>query len=174
MNEGRGYMPKAQSVEWGTPPALFAELDAEFSFTLDPAATMENAKCAKFYTKEDDGLAQSWEGERVFLNPPYGTDAAKWIAKAYFESDRAEVIVALLPVRTDTKWFHDFVLGKAEIQFLRGRLRFIGPNGREGTATFPSMLVVWRPKKSGSSNKYALISRCTPRSTARTQQETLE
>ena len=140
----RAYMPQAQSVEWATPHDLFNELDAEFHFTLDPCASAENAKCAKFYTREDDGLAQSWAGERVFMNAPYGREASNWVAKAYFESQYAEVIVALLPARTDTRWFHDFVYGKAEIRFLKGRVKFIGPNGTVGSATFPSMIVVWR------------------------------
>jgi len=140
----RGYMPPAKSVEWGTPDNLFLGLDLEFDFTLDPCATKENAKCAKYYTKAQDGLAQSWAGERVFMNPPYGREAANWIAKAYFESQYAEVIVALLPVRSDTAWFHDFIYGKAEIRFLRGRVKFIGPDGTAGSATFPSMIVVWR------------------------------
>ena len=146
--------PKQQkkSSEWATPQALFDSLDKEFSFTLDPCASPENAKCAKFYTKEQDGLAQPWAGERVFLNPPYGREAANWIAKAYFESQYAEVIVALLPVRSDTAWFHDFVYDKAEIRFLRGRVNFIGPNGTPGTATFPSMIVIWVRKARGVRN----------------------
>ena len=140
----RAYMTQAQSVEWATPHDLFNKLDAEFHFTLDPCASVENAKCAKFYTKEEDGLAQSWAGERVFMNPPYGKDAANWVTKAYFESNYAEVIVGLLAARTDVQWFHDFVYGKAEIRFLKGRVKFIGPNGATGSATFPSMIVVWR------------------------------
>lgn len=140
----RAHMPQAQSVEWATPYDLFDELNAEFDFTLDPCASAENAKCEKFYTKEEDGLAQSWAGERVFMNPPYGKEASNWIAKAYFESQYAEVIVGLLPARTDVKWFHDFVYGKAEIRFIKGRVKFVGPNGTVGSATFPSMIVVWR------------------------------
>ena len=148
----RGYMPKAKSVEWATPQELFDALDKEFSFTLDPCATHENAKCAKYYTKEQDGLAQSWAGERVFMNPPYGKEAANWIAKAYVESNYAEVIVVLLPVRSDTAWFHDFIYGKAEIRFLRGRVRFVGPHGTAGSATFPSMIMVWVRKARGEHN----------------------
>lgn len=147
----RGYMPKAKSVEWETPNDLFLKLDLEFGFTLDPCATQANAKCAKYYTRKQDGLAQSWAGERVFMNPPYGKEAANWIAKAYVESNYAEVIVALLPVRSDTAWFHDFVYGKAEIRFLRGRVKFVGPNGTAGSATFPSMIVVWKKKSTESS-----------------------
>ena len=155
MADLTALLKKGKSTEWATPYDLFNELDTEFHFTLDPCATAENAKCAKFYTIEDDGLAQSWKGERVFMNPPYGTDAGNWIAKAYFESQYAEVIVALLPVRTDTKWFHDFVYHKAEIRFIKGRVKFIGPNGQGGSPTFPSMIIIWRSSSStyGSTNK---------------------
>ena len=147
MAQSRAYMPQAQTVEWGTPPDLFESLDAEFKFTLDPCATPENAKCAKFYTREDDGLSKSWAGERVFMNPPYGKEASNWIAKAYFESQYAEVIVGLLPARTDVKWFHDFVYKKAEVRFHKGRLKFVGQDGKTGTATFPSIIIIWRTSR---------------------------
>jgi len=125
-------MPPAKSVEWGTPQEFFDELNREFDFTLDPCASHENAKCERYFTKDEDGLAQSWAGERVFMNPPYGNQASNWIAKAYFESQYAEVVVALLPARTDTRWFHDFVYGKAEIRFVKGRLKFVAPDGKTG------------------------------------------
>ena len=147
MTESRAYMPQAKTVEWGTPPDLFEEFDREFHFTLDPCASVENAKCAKFYTKEDDGLSKSWAGERVFMNCPYGKEASNWIAKAYFESQYAEVIVGLLPARTDVRWFHDFVYKKAEVRFLKGRVKFVGRDGKAGTATFPSIIIVWRPSR---------------------------
>ena len=141
----RAYMPQAKSVEWGTPQELFDTLNTEFNFTLDPCASIENAKCSKFYTKEDDGLSKSWKNERVFMNPPYGREAYKWVAKAYFESKYTEVIVALLPARTDVKWFHDFIYKKAEIRFLKGRLKFTRPDGKANSSTFPSIVVIWRP-----------------------------
>ena len=140
----RGYIPKAESVEWETPQETFDKLDTEFHFTLDPCATSNNAKCDKFFTIKDDGLSKSWSGERVFMNPPYGRDLPNWIAKAFFESIYAEIIVALLPARTDTKWFHDFVYHKTEIRLLRGRQKFVRPDGKTGTAPFPSMIVIWR------------------------------
>ena len=149
----RAYMPQAKSVEWSTPQGLFEQLNDEFNFTLDPCATPENAKCAKFYTREDDGLSKSWAGERVFMNCPYGREASNWIAKAYFESQYAEVIVGLLPARTDVKWFHDFILTKAEIRFLKGRLKFVGSNGKASSATFPSIVVIWRPPSRANSTQ---------------------
>jgi site-specific DNA-methyltransferase (adenine-specific) len=141
---------KSQSNEWATPPELFNALDGEFSFTLDPASTHENAKCAKHYTAAEDGLAQSWDGETVFCNPPYGREIGKWVKKA---SEAKATVVMLLPSRTDTKYFHEYILWKTEIRFLRGRFRFVNkllPSYREdgnfkvSPAPFPSMIVIFR------------------------------
>jgi site-specific DNA-methyltransferase (adenine-specific) len=131
-------MPRAESSEWETPQDLFARLDAEFHFTLDPCATAENAKCARYFTREMDGLAQSWDGEVVFMNPPYGRGMGVWIKKA---SEAMATVACLLPARTDVRWFHDYVYGKAEIRFLRGRLKF---GGAKNSAPFPSMIVVFK------------------------------
>lgn len=130
------------SEEWATPQDFFDALDAEFHFTLDPCSTDENAKCEKHYTKEQDGLKQDWTGETVFCNPPYGRGIGKWIAKCYehFRSG-AGTAVMLIPARTDTKAFHEYIYGKAEIRFIRGRLKF---NGSKWSAPFPSMVVVYR------------------------------
>jgi len=146
-DEARGYMLPSKTVEWGTPQDLFDELHAEFDFTLDVAASHENAKLPRYFTEEEDGLKQDWAGERCFMNPPYGYGIKHWVAKAYREThspfSRAKLVVGLLPVRSDTAWFHDHVYGKAEVRFLRGRLKF---NGGKGAATFPSMIVIWRDK----------------------------
>ncbi len=93
---------------WSTPQDFFDKLDEEFDFTLDPCATPENAKCPIYFTKDDDGLEQDWSGERVFMNPPYGREIGKWVKKAY-ESNT--LVVCLLPARTDTRWWHDYVIG---------------------------------------------------------------
>lgn len=146
----RGYMPKAKSVEWETPQDLYDELNNEFHFTLDPCASHDNAKCDRYYTIEDDGLSKSWANERVFMNPPYGKELNKWVSKAYFESLYAEIIVALLPVRTSTAWFHDYVLDKEEIRFIRGRLYFTHPDGHKVNAPFSSMIVIWSTRSSGT------------------------
>ena len=135
----KSFYRGARQQEWSTPQELYDELDAEFSFTLDPCATPENAKCKKFYTKEDDGLTKRWAGERVFMNPPYGREVRAWVEKAYLEKDA--LTVGLLPARTDTSWFHDYVYGGGiEIRFLRGRIKFSGA----GSSPFPSMVVVWK------------------------------
>lgn len=132
----------SQTDEWATPQWLFDELDAEFHFDLDPCATNENHKCAKYYTKADDGLTKNWGGWSVFCNPPYGRQIGKWVRKAYEEAKKPQTTVVLLvPARTDTKWFHDYIYGKAEIRFIRGRVRF---GDSKNCAPFPSMVVVWR------------------------------
>lgn len=134
--------------DWGTPQDLFDALNKEFSFTLDPCADDNNHKCDRYYTKIQDGLAQSWEGETVFCNPPYSKKGGqgKWIEKCYREAkERGITVVALLPARTDTKAFHDYILGKAEIRFIRGRVNFEVHTGEKGgKAPFPSMVVIFR------------------------------
>ena len=132
--------------DWATPASLFAELDAEFGFTLDPCCYPHTAKCARFYTRETDGLAHSWEGERVFMNPPYGRDIPRWMEKAHAEGLRGATVVALVPVRTDTRWWHDHVIGAdAEIRFLKGRVRF-ELDGKAGASPFASAVIVYRPR----------------------------
>lgn len=128
---------------WATPQDFFDELNKEFNFTLDPCANHENAKCYKYYTKEDDGLIQDWQGERVFCNPPYGRDIKNWVAKCYYESLKPNtIIVLLIPARTDTIYFHEYIKDKAsEIRFIRGRLKF---GNSQNAAPFPSMVVVYR------------------------------
>ena len=131
----------SETVEWETPQDFFDKLNDEFHFTLDPCCTDENAKCKKHYTQEQDGLAQDWTGETVYCNPPYGRSMHKWIQKCYKHHENGGVAVMLIPARTDTKWFHDYVYGKSEIRFIRGRLKF---GGSKWNAPFPSMLVVYK------------------------------
>lgn len=127
--------------EWSTPRAFFAALDREFGFTLDPCATPENATCLQFFTAEDDGLKQPWDGV-VFMNPPYGYKIGHWVRKAYNESRYGAVVVALIPAKTETAWWHDYVMRAAEIRLIRGRMRF---GGSSINAPFPSCVVVFRP-----------------------------
>ena len=136
--------------DWETPQYLFDELNREFGFTLDPCAETKNAKCVKYYTPSEDGLAQDWTGEVIFCNPPYGHKQDKWIRKCYEHGASGGVAVMLLPARTDTARFHDFILSKAEIRFIRGRLKFVGAMY---PAPFPSMLAIFRGKKGAPSNR---------------------
>ena len=126
---------------WATPQIFFDTLNEEFEFTLDPCATDENAKCERYFTKEIDGLLQNWQGESVFCNPPYGKDISKWVKKCSDEARKPNTkVVALLPARTDTRWFHQYICRKAEIRFIQGRLKF---GGSKNSAPFPSMVVIF-------------------------------
>ena len=133
-------MFSSATPEWETPREFFDALDAEFHFTLDPCSTDENAKCAKHYTKAENGLAQDWTGERVFCNPPYGREMPKWIAKCAEHGMGGGIAVMLIPARTDTRAFHEYIYHKAEIRFIKGRLRF---GGAKNSAPFPSMVVIF-------------------------------
>lgn len=132
----------SRTDEWATPTATFAALDAEFRFNLDPCATDSNHLCPDYFTKEDDGLTKDWGGHRVYVNPPFGHEIGKWIKKCSEEAKKPDTtVVALLPARTDTAYFHDYIYGKArEIRFIRGRLHY---NESKGAAPFPSMIVVF-------------------------------
>lgn len=127
--------------DWSTPQPLFDELDLEFRFYMDVCASHENTKCSVYYDRKDDGLMQPWF-KTVWCNPPYGKNIGLWVKKAYETSLQGHTVVMLLPVRTDTRWFHDYILGRAEIRFIRGRLHF---GGCANPAPFPSMIVVFRP-----------------------------
>ena len=132
---------KSNSDEWETPQSVFDRLNSEFHFTLDPCATKQNHKCGLYYTKEEDGLLQNWGGQTVFCNPPY-SKIADWVEKAYRESRQDHtVVVLLIPSRTDTRYFHNFIYQRAEIRFVKGRIRF---GDSTTSAPFPSMVVIFR------------------------------
>jgi len=125
--------------DWETPDAFFQFLDAHFRFTLDAAASANNAKCARYLT---DALRVSWGAETVWLNPPYGRGIGAWIRKAADAADAGATVVVLCPARTDAAWWHEHALRAAEVHFIRGRLHFVGA---ESGAPFPSALLVFRP-----------------------------
>lgn len=143
----------SDSAEWETPWSLIQKLSIEFNFTLDVCATIANAKAPSFYTKEMDGLSKDWHvdsrGGDLWMNPPYGRDIGKWIEKARDESLKGATVVCLLPVRSDTKWFHSYIWDEendrprpgVKVRPLKGRLKF----GRaKNSAPFPSMIVIFR------------------------------
>lgn len=127
---------------WATPQDFFNKLNDEFNFTLDPCSTHENAKCEKHFTIKEDGLKQNWGGNTVFCNPPYGRHIKDWVKKCYAESLKPNTtIVMLIPARTDTIYFHEYIYHKAkEIRFIKGRLKF---GNSKNAAPFPSMVVVF-------------------------------
>lgn len=130
----------SNSDEWSTPKDLFNSLDQEFNFTLDPCASVDNHKCNKYYTKDDDGLKKSWLNEVVFCNPPY-SQIKKWVEKCWLEWQcHNTTIVLLIPSRTDTSYFHDYIYNHASLRFIRGRLHF---NDSKVGAPFPSMICIF-------------------------------
>jgi phage N-6-adenine-methyltransferase len=132
--------------EWATPPEVFDPLDREFGFTLDPCATPENAKCPRFFTEAVNGLEQSWVGERVFMNPPYGREISPWTRKARAEAARGTLVVGLLPASCDLAWWHEDVIGHAEVRYIRGRVRFLTDGPYRASGFFASVVVIWRPR----------------------------
>lgn len=157
MTAPMDLMRSSANDDWETPRWLFGSLDAVFHFTLDVAASHDNAKCETYYTTLSDGLAQDWGDNVCWMNPPYGREIGKWIRKAWESSQAGATVVCLVPARTDTAWWHEYVERAAEKQFLRGRVRFerggtpIGDRTKGGaTSPFPSAIVVFR-----SSLRYA-------------------
>lgn len=137
--EGKNIHFSSKSMEWETPQDFFDKIQKEFNLELDVCATNDNHKLYDWWTKEDDGLSQNWKPWRCWMNPPYGREIGKWVEKA--STVGAKIVVALLPARTDTKWFHDHIYNKAEIRFIKGRLKF---GGHKNSAPFPSMLVIFK------------------------------
>ena len=125
--------------DWKTPRALYQALDTEFRFDYDPCPAKPKI----------DGLRSDW-GNINFVNPPYGKEITKWIQKGYQESLKKKTVVFLLPSRTDTRWWHDYIMKADEIRFIRGRLRF---DDQKNPAPFPSAIVVFKPKKNGKQNR---------------------
>ena len=130
---------------WSTPQDFFDKLNDEFHFTLDVCADENNHKCEHYYTKEINGLSRPWIGT-IWCNPPYGRKISEWVRRAYISSHiGSATVVMLLPARTDTRWFHDYIYNKSntEIRFIKGRLKF---GGCKNSAPFPSMVVIFRSK----------------------------
>lgn len=141
----RNVLFSSATDEWATPQGFFDELNSVFHFDLDAAATAQNHKCETFYTREQDGLRQPWVGN-VWCNPPYGRTIGSWVQKASEENAKNNnLIVMLLPARTDTKWFHNYCYRKpnVEIEFIKSRLKF---GESKNNAPFSSMLVIFKPK----------------------------
>ena len=141
-NATQKVMFSSKTGDWATPQHFFEKLDWRFGpFNLDPCANPHNTKCANFYTEAEDGLSKDWSGHTVFVNPPYGRGIDKWIEKAYTESMNPDTrVVMLIPARTDTKYWHSYVMRGAEVHFIKGRLKF---GTAENCAPFPSAVIVF-------------------------------
>ena len=140
MNMTKGLTSTGNIVA-ETPKYLFDKISSIFNFSLDACALPENAKCEIYYTPEDDGLSKPWMGG-VWCNPPYGREISSWVKKAYEESQKEynSFVLMLLPARTDTKWWWDWVQGKATLFFIKGRVKFGDHNVG---APFPSVLALY-------------------------------
>lgn len=135
-------MVSSKTNEWPTPESVFAPLDKEFHFTLDPCSTDENTKCAKHYTIKDNGLSKEWANEIVFMNPPYGGHTGEWLRKAWRESLNGAIVVCLIVSSTDRSYWHDYIFPHAsEIRWLRGRVTF---GEADSTAPFASAIVIFK------------------------------
>ena len=134
----------SKSDNWATPQEFFDDLHAEFDFDFDVCASVENHKCEKYFTIEQDGLKQNWTGA-CWMNPPYGRTISLWMRKAFESAMSGATVVCLIPARTDTAWWHDYA-AKGEVRFIRGRLKF---GGHKNSAPFPSAIVIFRPSRHG-------------------------
>jgi phage N-6-adenine-methyltransferase len=140
MNKINSGLFSSNRGDWATPIEFFKLYDSRYHFTLDVCANEKNYKVKNYFSEKDNGLLQPWKGFICWMNPPYGREIYEWIEKAYNETRNNNcLVVSLLPARTDTRWFHNFIYHKAEIEFLKGRLSFDGI----GNAPFPSMIVIW-------------------------------
>lgn len=139
----------SETCEWATPQHFFDDLNKEFNFTIDVCATPDNAKCDRYFTREHDGLSQSWAGEVCWMNPPYGREIGDWMRKAHEESQSGATVVCLVPARTDTQWWWDTAMQvwPHGVRLVKGRLKF--NDGKQG-APFPSAVVVFSPDHSRS------------------------
>lgn len=132
-------LTSSNTDEWATPIDLFKRLDREFNFTLDVCADDSNHKVARYFTKEIDGLKQDWTKDICWMNPPYGRTIGQWVKKAKETSQGGGIVVALLPARTDTRWWAD-VMTASELRFIQGRVKF---GSAINAAPFPSVIAIW-------------------------------
>ncbi len=139
--------------DWETPQVMFNELNREFNFDLDPASNEFNAKCERYFTEEDSGLLNEWIAEAVFVNPPY-SEVDEWVKKCYYEwkTGNAKTVVMLVFAKTETKWFHKYILPHAEIRFIKGRVKFELRGIPKDPAPFGSMIVIWKDNQKKMKN----------------------
>lgn len=137
----------SKNNNWETPQGLFNKLNGEFNFVWDLAANKSNAKCEHYFSLLDNALDHDWSNLKgnLFLNPPYGRDIKYWVMKAAkTKLDKDQKLVLLIPARTDTSYWHDYIFNQAEIRFIRGRIKFEQGGEQIGAAPFPSAIVVYK------------------------------
>lgn len=135
---------KSSDREWETPDSLFLPLQKEFNIKIDVCASEKNAKCKRYIDRKTNSLSVRWGPDTCWMNPPYGRGIEKWVRRAHEESLKGVTVVALLPARTDTTWFHNYIHGKHEVRFIKGRIKFVDA---KSSAPFPSMIVIFKANK---------------------------
>lgn len=141
-------MFRSNRQDWETPPEVFDSINSRYGpLTFDVCALAATAKLPDYFTPDDDALTREWRG-RCWMNPPYGREIGKWIAKARAEADAGRAsVVALIPARTDTRYWHEHIFGVADrIDFIRGRIKFLSDGEEQSSAPFPSAVVVWEAR----------------------------
>lgn len=128
---------------WSTPQDFYCALHEEFGFNTDVCATADNTKCTHYFTKEEDGLSKEWHGV-CWMNPPYAREIGKWVKKASEAAQEGATVVCLVPSRTDTRWWHEYIQDRSEVRFVKGRLKF---GGARYNAPFPCAIVIFRSIK---------------------------
>jgi phage N-6-adenine-methyltransferase len=149
---------QSSNKEWETPRNFYEQYAEEFNIHLDVCATAQNAKCKAFFDKKTNGLRADWSivndlgfyHPSCWMNPPYGRGIENWVKKAHDESLKGVTTIALLPARTDTSWFHNYIYNKYEVRFLKGRIKFVDA---PSSAPFPSMIVIFSAKKENRINR---------------------
>ena len=161
---GTAYHPQSSSTEWSTPYKLFDQIDEEFCFELDAAATALNTLCLDFLELlDEDSMETEWlrsemDRKTVWLNPPWGRGIGKWVERAFTQSQKHGLTtVCLLPANTDTKWWRDWVWKASEVRFVTSRLHFVCEDGRTGPCPTGACVVVFCPWSSGPPS-FSLIS----------------
>lgn len=120
----------SQKLDWQTPKDVYDKLDDEFHFDFDPCPVNPTF----------DGLSIEW-GDSNFVNPPYGREIGRWVKKGYEEYLKCKTVVFLVPSRTDTKWWHEYLMNADEIRFIKGRIKF---GDSKNSAPFPSAIVIFK------------------------------
>lgn len=134
----------SEKQDWGTPPHVFQYFDEKYKFQLDAAAREDNALCERFIGPKTDALSVPWKAQTVWLNPPYGRGVGKWLEKAYREAKAGRTVGVLIFARTDTQWWHDYVMKASTVFLIKGRLKFVdGEGNAKNPATAPSCFVVF-------------------------------
>jgi len=155
--QSRKVVHSSDRMDWRTPPDLFKALNADYNFIMDAAASHENHLCDYYATekgvwdsgvivnKDLDGLTAPW-AKTTFCNPPYGRGVKAWFKKAYEESQKGNTCVLLIAARTDTIYWHEYAMKAYEVRLIKGRVKFLLPDGTEtAPAPFPSAVVIFKP-----------------------------